>query len=375
MKHFRLFGLIACLFLALFIISEISSEEISPVELLKKAYENQRLVTHKGVINTIIFDNTLMTPDEIGPGRPEGRMRNIPPENKNQVKKAVVRIFQKDGKMRMDYRAGSVVGLSIIDDGKKMIHINHTNKTVIIRPIPFSQGDISLLLSNYEVIPKGREKIAERATRIIQLKSRYTGNPSKKLWIDIETFMPLKREHYNSDGILTTRSFYKEIDYDAKLKDSDFSPPKQWRLIKEPQNMQKFPKAEIAEFVDFDIIEPKYIPAGYVLDGFYRFHPPPPRRGKGVHIRYIDGINSISCFEILPPHARQGVGGRMRGFFRRHRMRERGRHGSPNPDCKVLGNRQGKAVRITKDGLNIIIAGDIAETELYKIANSFDEEG
>lgn len=318
------------------------------VELIKKAYENQRLVPHKGMLNTIVFLGENAKP--------------------HRLKKSVVEIRQKDGKMRMDYKSGDIARMSIIDDGKKMMHLDYKKQNIAVRPIPFSHGDISLLLSNYEVISKGAEKIAERPVQIIQLKARHAGNPAKKIWIDIETFLPLKREHYDSDGAMITRSFYTKIDYDAQIKEHVFSHPKKWRVIEAfPLSMRKFPKEQLSEIVDFHLVEPKYVPAGYVLDGFYLFSPPVPR-GKGVHLRYVDGLNSISVFEVLPDHFRGGIG-RMRRRFGRGRGMRRGRQ--ERPRCRMLGNRQGKMIRIVKDGLNIIVAGDIAEAELQKIAGSF----
>ncbi|MFQ6115074.1 MAG: sigma-E factor regulatory protein RseB domain-containing protein, partial [bacterium] len=224
-----------------------------------------------------------------------------------------VEIRQKDGKMRMDYKSGIFAGLSIIDDGEKIMRVDSKNRTVVISEIPFPQDDISLLLSNYEVIAQGTEKIANRTTQILQVKPRNAQNPSKKLWIDQETFMPLRREHYNSDGVLTTLTFYTQISYDVKIKDSDFSFPKDWRIVSAPQNMRRLKKDQISETVGFDIVEPKYVPAGYVLDGFYLFSP--MRNRKGVHIRYVDGLNTISVFECLPPRFGRGMGG-MRGMRR-----------------------------------------------------------
>lgn len=345
--------------LATLVISGIAfPSEFSGEELLKKAYQNQRLVPHEGILKTTVFLKE--------PLRHRNRIPNVHPE----VNSSLVKVRQKNGKMRMDYKSGQIAGLSIIDNGKNIMHLDNRKRTVIIRPMHFSHGDISVLLSNYEVIKEGKDKIAGQPTQIIRLKARHTGNPSKKLWIDTETFMPLRREHYNSDGILTTRSFYTAINYDVQVNESDFSIPKDWQIVQPPEDMGKFSKEQISRTLDFDIVEPEYLPQGYVLDGFYRFHPPPPRHGKGIHIRYIDGLNSISVFEVLLPP--RGFMHRMRRRFGGgHGMRQKRRSKQHPPRCKMLGNRQGKAIRIMKGNLDIVIAGDIAEEELQKMANSF----
>ena len=323
--------------------------------LLRKAYANQLLVSHTGTLNTVVYlGNKVGT--------------EVPADS-------IVEVRQKDGKMRMDYKSSRLAGLSIIDDGKKVMCIDNKNHTVAIRTIPFADDNISLLLSNYEVIKKGTEKIANRQTEVLQILPKREGNPKKKLWIDKETFMPLRREHYNSDGTLTTLTFYTKIDYDAKIKDSDFLPPKGWRIIEPPQMMQKYSKERISEIVGFDIVEPNYVPEGYVLDGFYLLQPPMCRR-KGVHLRYVDGLNTISVFERPSPPFRRGIRGLFRRPWRRaNRMRERGgmrgmRHGRRSRPS-FLDNRRGRTIQIVKGDLNVILVADIAEAELQKIADSF----
>jgi len=325
-----------------------SSESLA-VELLKKSYANQRLVSHIGVLRTVVFPSKATS---------------------NGTNASVVKIRQKDGKMRMDYKSGSFAKLSIIDDGEKIIRLNRRNRTIVISEIPFPQDDISLLLSNYEVILTGSEEIAGRSTQILEVKPGKTSNPSKKLWLDKETFLPLKKEHYNSDGNLITLTFYTEIDYDVEIKDSDFSLHPNWRIVKTPRNMRKFPREKIAAVVGFDVIEPEFIPEGYVLDGFYLFKPMP--RSKGVHIRYVDGLNSISVFEILPPWSRRIMRRFRRGFARGTQMHREMRrmHGQDEEPWWLRGN-QCRRIRLTGNDLNLIIVGDIAEAELQKIADSF----
>jgi hypothetical protein len=58
MKHFdkSIAISVAIFFLSLLIFSSAySSEDSSAIELLKKAYANQRLVSHTGMLNTVVF--------------------------------------------------------------------------------------------------------------------------------------------------------------------------------------------------------------------------------------------------------------------------------------------------------------------------------
>jgi outer membrane lipoprotein-sorting protein len=350
MKHFAksIVASVAVVFLSLLIFSLTYSSDKEAVELLKKTYANQLLVSHTGTLNTVVF---------LG----------------DEKFTSTVEIRQKDGKMRMDYKESSLLGLSIIDDGKRVMRIDNKNHTVAIRPIRFAADDnISLLLSNYEVRKKGTEKIADRQTEVLQILPKREGNPGKKLWIDKETFMPLRREHYNSDGVLTTLTFYTQINYDTKIKNSDFEPPKDFRIVEPRRKMQKYSKERISEIVGFDIVEPKYVPSGYVLDGFYLFG----KLGKDVHIRYVDGLNTISVFEGpslpsrrdkdgLPRRPPNEVNG-MRG-----RNKPKGKRPGSQVRARFLDNRRGRTIEIVKGDLNVVLVADIAEAEFQKISDSF----
>jgi outer membrane lipoprotein-sorting protein len=311
--------------LSLLIVNFSYSLDNPAVDLLKKAYSNQRLISHSGMLKTEVF---------LG----------------DKTSSAIVEIQQKEGKVRTNYKSDVSSGLSIIDDGKKTMTIDSKNNTVTISPILELSNDISLLLSNYNIVSKGSEKIAERQTQILQVIPKHKGNPSMKLWIDIKNFLILKREYYNSDNILVSKTFYTQINFNAKINDDIFIPPSNASYLNSDLDAQKTEKDDIP----FSIIEPKYLPVGYILDGYYLFKPP---SGKGVQLKYTDGLNSISILEVVPP-----IG--------RHRMRWGWRRGREMQGCRFIDNLQGRAIKINREGLNITIVGDISENELQKIADN-----
>jgi len=311
--------------LSLLVTSLTYSLDNSAVDLLKKAYSNQRLVSHTGMLKTEVF---------LG----------------DKTSSSIVEIQQKEGKVRTNYKSGTSSGLSIIDDGKKTITINSKNNTVVVSSIPDLSNDISLLLLNYDVIMKGTEKIAERQARILQIIPKHKGNPSIKLWIDIKTFVILKREYYNSDNTLVSKTFYTQINFNTKINDDVFITPINASYLESDLSAEKTTK----DGIPFSIFEPKYLPVGYILEGYYLFK---PLCGKGVQLRYTDGLNSISILEVVPP-----IGWHRMGWFR-----ERGRG---MQRCRLIDNLQGRIIRINRDKLNIAIVGDISENELQKIADN-----
>lgn len=315
------------LYMAVLLLSFTSlaySLDNSAVNLLKKAYSNQRLVSHTGTLNTEIY---------LG----------------DKTSSSIVEIWQKDGKVRTDYKSGASAGLSIIDDGKKTISIDNKSNTVVISSIPNLSNDILLLLLNYDVVSKGTEKIITYQAQIIQIIPKRKGNPSIKLWIDKKTSIILKREYYNSDNTLVSKTFYTKINYNAKINDNIFIPPSNASYSESDLDAQKTTR----DGIPFSIIEPEYLPTGYVLEGYYLFKPP---SGKGVQLKYTDGLNSVSILEVVPPMGR-------------HRMRRGWGKGQEMQGCRFIDNLQGRAIKINKDRLNITIVGDISESEIQKIAN------
>lgn len=322
------------------------SANLSAVELLRESHANQRQVPHVGTLRIV---NT----------------RN------GKTKTALVEIRQKGGKTRMDYKTGRSAGQSIIDDGKQLIRLDSRRHTAVISTTPCSSGDISLLLSNHDVILERTATVANHLTQVVKVVPRHKGNPWKKLWIDTESFMPLKKEYYNSDGVLTTQTFYTDIRYDAPIKERDFALPEGWRVIQRRQSAQKMSPEQLAETLGFDIVEPGYIPAGYVLEGFY-LAVGDDEDEQGAYIRYTNGLNSLSVLEGVPPLPKR-LFIRLRSFIIRLKHlveRHDERHGIEKRIEEFLGSSQGRFIRATKGKVLVFLVGDIAKQELQKMADS-----
>jgi len=323
----------------------ITSSFLSAVELLRESHSKRHLVPHVGTLHIVNIRN-------------------------GKTNTSTVAIRQKEGKTRMDYKTGRSAGLSIIDDGKQVMRLDGKHKTAVINILPSSPGDISLLISNHDVILEGTATLANHLTQVIKVVPRHKGNPWKKLWIDTETFIPLKKEYYNSDGILTTQTFYTNIRYDVPIRESDFALPKDWRVIQMQKSTQKMPPEQLAKTLGSDIVKPGYVPSGYVLEELYLVS---KDDNDGIaHFRYTNGLNSISVLERAPPlpirlviRIKRFIGQLKRSIGRSdkmHRVEERIR--------EILGISQGRVIWTTRGKLYIILVGDIAEQELQKMADS-----
>jgi len=141
------------------------------------------------------------------------------------------------------------------------------------------------------------EEIAGRGVYVISLLPQYSGNPGLKIWIDKETFLPLKQERRSSEGKLTFSSQFVEIHFDKKLsreefndipksvKDRGFLPPHQ--VISDIEELKKISK--------FSLSFPRYLPSGYsfqegvLLNG-----------GQRVALTYTNGLETIVLFQSSP---------------------------------------------------------------------------
>jgi negative regulator of sigma E activity len=152
-------------------------------------------------------------------------------------------------------------------------------------PLPPPADDTDLLLRNYRLRQMRVESIARRKCVMVALEPRYRGNPTKLVWLDVSTALPLKTQIRRADGTVTEESQFLIIQYHPRLAARLFVPPgaatPEWAEV-EP---------------DFDVIEvaPGGIPAGYRLTETLN------RRLPDRHIasfqRFSDGLNTLTLIQ------------------------------------------------------------------------------
>ncbi len=211
-------------------------------------------------------------------------------------------IYGGNYKLRKEYLAPpSLLGRVIIDDGIRRIeYIPHLGRLTISSTgfinNPFEvKKRIELIRKNYKIINIGSETIADRKAIAILLVSKYTNLPALKLWIDVETYFPLRKDKYNSEGRLISRSFFSEIKYkEYYYPDNLFKPDPLWKfkyIINEPV----FKEIDIKNLKDISLD----LPFGYILEKIFLI----PQREDIVfyYYRYTDGINTLSLFKSNIP--------------------------------------------------------------------------
>jgi outer membrane lipoprotein-sorting protein len=150
-----------------------------------------------------------------------------------------------------------------------------------------------LLLKNYVVELVGNERIAGRQALGLRVIPRRPGNPSKTIWVDAKTRVPLKQELYDLEGRLLVASEFREIYFEPSIPANLFTVPVEARRA--PGRGGAHREAGLkSEERGLEFGPPRYVPPGYVLVVRMRYERP---GFEFAHYRYTDGLNTISLFQ------------------------------------------------------------------------------
>ena len=210
------------------------------------------------------------------------------------------------------------------------------------RSAPRGPAAVSLdrLLANYIATEESTDSVAGRRCRVVTIKPKRAGNPSRRVWIDAETNVPLKTQFFGADGNLISEATFVDI---------QFAVPKSVQ-VRAPKDVAESDQQQPT--LGFDPVKPSYLPPGYGLVASTALSV----RGRASgHLQYSDGLGTISLFE-----GRRGSS-----------SEEPGRTGSRGEPRHGRGERESPlALRWEHDDMRFTLIGDISPVELRKIAAS-----
>ncbi|HOP80763.1 MAG TPA: sigma-E factor regulatory protein RseB domain-containing protein [Armatimonadota bacterium] len=214
-----------------------------------------------------------------------------------------------------------------------------------------SDATLDLMLENYSAKLTGRDNVAGRDVNVVELTPKHKGNPSKRLWIDSETGLVLRSEDYSFDGSLRTKTVFTKVSYsrqDNQAKGNTDVLPVQF--------VKKMDKPDVEKAVGVKVSMPEYVPAGYVLDGISVHSCECSCSHKAAHIRYTNGINSISIFETPDSHTCGAL--------------DCGSLCPKDGGCEIRNACQARVALASSGGKNVIVVTDMPEQEIARITNS-----
>lgn len=331
MKHYLTAALVAILATPCF-----SAQKVDAPTLLRKAYAAEKTIAYSAVVEVRTAGGTTAT----------------------------LKVWSSLGRKRMEYLSEPARGRVLIDNGRALYWLNEPEKTAVWTSAPEGSERIDLIFRNYKVTAEGVEKVAGRKAFLIRVVPKRPPGPSKRLWIDRETKLILRSESFASNGTLKTASRMISITLKPKLSEDLFRVPEGWRIQQPPTDEQiRWTASELSKRLGIAVSEPGYLPPGFVLEGMYLVRMG-MMRWEAAHIRYVDGLNSLSVFQRP---LRQGPG-QGRGRWGGWRWRG-GRGADTEQEVQAVGG-VGRLIRVVRPGKMYVVVADLPEKELRKVADS-----
>lgn len=251
--------------------------------------------------------------------------------------------------------------LIVVDDGHSHWQYSPRRRVIIfsasVRPDQelWQMRHLNRLLTNYIVSEAGEVTIEGRKARVVAISPRRGHHgPSKRLSVDVQTGLVLESELTSSDGKTRLASELSGLRFDKAIPSGEFAPPPNVRrqtVIYD--HVAVLPLSALARHWKRPLMVPAYLPHGYRLESARLLR----RSSRAfVHLRYFDGLNTLSVFEEPS---------RSRGPIAHRRKNDDVVHGAVatwqfNPPFRSLTWRE--------NGLKLTLVADLPQEELLRIA-------
>jgi negative regulator of sigma E activity len=193
-----------------------------------------------------------------------------------------------------------------VSDGHDQWEHFITRGWLIRRPLPDPQqrrerdlASLEILARNFSVLLEGTEVVAGRQAYRIGIARREGGAaPSRRLWIDQNSYIELKSARYTDDGQVTTVMALDRVNLAPNLRPEifRFKPPPNLEPRVAPAPAFSGDLEEAQRRVGFPALLPPWTPPGFeLLTGSVSVH-----HHKGtpmLALRYTDGLDSFSIFQ------------------------------------------------------------------------------
>jgi negative regulator of sigma E activity len=249
----------------------------------------------------------------------------------------------------------------VLEDGQTRWHYMPRSRAVFVMPMDTQRNldeRIALMKKNYRFQVLGQARQAGRVVLLTQLAPVHKGNPIHRLWVDLETRLPLVVERRAPDGRLIDRSEYTQIAYGARFDKASFKfqvPPgvrveSPLTILAHGDGNTPLPR-EMA----FHPAPPREVPDGYELQGWQYFLS--NTRVPTFNWRYHDGLNTLSLFATaesqaakLPLNAREvSLGG---------------------SNASLVEQDEGRLLTWATKGISYTLVGHLPTDDLVSVARS-----
>ena len=204
-----------------------------------------------------------------------------------QTQKSEVRILQKkpDRMKTVTMEPEEEAGAMVVSDGEIMWTYDPKTNTVMKMEMPDTPvlgemdyaGIIGEFLNETDVSLLGIKEIDGRSAYVLEANPKEDGEgiqlvDGMKLWVDKETWMPLRYEMYDSDGGLMIELEIRDLEVNTGIQDSEFvfEVPEGATVKTVDLDSFELPEEmtleEAKESAGFEILVPEYLPEGYAFN-------------------------------------------------------------------------------------------------------------
>ncbi|MFP3905163.1 MAG: sigma-E factor regulatory protein RseB domain-containing protein [Armatimonadota bacterium] len=347
---------------------------------------------------------------------------------RGEMLSAEARIHRGRGRMQLEFTTGRAKGAQIVQQQGSIWQISPDGETV--RTLPHNPLDaMPRAGKNARVTVSPGSTIAGRPTDKITVKPPTQSQARLEIWADKANNFPLRMDRYNADGQLLSSTRYKEISFATEAPKAVELPGT--AASHEPQTA-KINEQKATELLGQDPVMPEYVPDGFDFQGYYHHQ---SRHGEIVALRYSDGVRLLNILQMQQPEetsrpeaapdgaqpseatgiearrmpVEQGSGARTAGEHSARRQQRRDERGAgeavgkdeadrakergfglrvprgeaerrpgarvrPGDDQQVWRHGlRGRMIRFRRDGLVIVVLGELPTPELRTVADGLRE--
>ncbi len=209
---------------------------------------------------------------------------------------------------------------TIVSDGKIVwsytLDTNTVTKMKISKPSELTENDYTNIIDNFlndtNVTVLGVENVDERKTYLLETTPKENDRDYEliyktKIWVDQETWMPLRYETYNGDGNLTMKLEIQDLKVNTGIPDSEFKfeIPEGAKIVDmgEIKLPEELSLEEARKKASFKILTPDYLPEGYEFNSSMIYNnsqfSPENQISETVELTYIKGKAIINLAETV----------------------------------------------------------------------------
>jgi negative regulator of sigma E activity len=263
-------------------------------------------------------------------------------------------VHRGPGILIISYRTGQFKGWRMIEQDGRTWHLNPAGEA---RPGARGGDFMSLppVPPNLKlgITAQGTDTVAGRKVNLYEVRPPGGSQARMLLALDTANDYPLRMERYSSEGKLISSTTFTSVNFNvsppAKLPVPEVATAPSGPAHHHPARPASV--EEIERALGGELLTPGYLPQGFSRQGTF-LRPLP--HGAVAEVRYGDGLRTLTQVQMRPPKG-QGTG------------RGRGAGNKPGAGPSPL---RGHMVRVQRGNYLVIIAGDLPQAELQKVADS-----